>query len=344
MKRFKCFFLLIPLSIAGVFYFPSFKHVNKQFGNGTVVLTRGKYDRGVSNTSISHDSVFVQTPPTISGRLQEGKESEKTTVHESEVVLPSSTIVSPNNAAMPRQIAPNPQTTRNEEGTPPGSEQTLTTKQVHDAVKDQPGGKLTSDDIPQVKVEAVNCVKLFENDTEEQIKADIYHKEHPKLNNSGELLGRLALNCPKFLSDRRYIRRPVSDEERRFSIAFSIMLFKDVEVFERLLRAIYRPQNFYCIHVDKKSPKSVQDAVGAIVKCFANVFMAPKQFDVKWGTFSILEPELSCMEELLKYKKWRYFINLTGQEFPLKTNWEIVEILKIFNGANNMEGTVKRSV
>ena len=39
---------------------------------------------------------------------------------------------------------------------------------------------------------------------------------------------------------------------------------------------------------------------------------------------------------------FRYFINLTGQEFPLKTNGEIVEILKILNGANNMEGTIQR--
>lgn len=38
----------------------------------------------------------------------------------------------------------------------------------------------------------------------------------------------------------------------------------------------------------------------------------------------------------------RYFINLTGQEFPLKTNAEIVEILKALKGANNMDGTFKR--
>ena len=43
-----------------------------------------------------------------------------------------------------------------------------------------------------------------------------------------------------------------------------------------------------------------------------------------------------------KRKKWKYFINLTGQEFPLKTNYEIVQILKAYKGANNEEGTRAR--
>jgi hypothetical protein len=47
------------------------------------------------------------------------------------------------------------------------------------------------------------------------------------------------------------------------------------------------------------------------------------------------------MNDLLAYKAWKYFINLTGQEFPLKANLAIVRILKAFNGSNHMEGTPK---
>ncbi|XP_061184707.1 beta-1,3-galactosyl-O-glycosyl-glycoprotein beta-1,6-N-acetylglucosaminyltransferase-like [Saccostrea echinata] len=32
-----------------------------------------------------------------------------------------------------------------------------------------------------------------------------------------------------------------------------------------------------------------------------------------------------------------------GQEFPLRTNYEIVKILKIYNGANDLESTIKRA-
>lgn len=35
--------------------------------------------------------------------------------------------------------------------------------------------------------------------------------------------------------------------------------------------------------------------------------------------------------------KWRYYINLTGQEFMLKTNLEIVRYLEALNGSNDVE-------
>ena len=34
---------------------------------------------------------------------------------------------------------------------------------------------------------------------------------------------------------------------------------------------------------------------------------------------------------------WKYVINLCGQDFPLKTNLDIVRLLKSFHGYNNME-------
>ena len=48
------------------------------------------------------------------------------------------------------------------------------------------------------------------------------------------------------------------------------------------------------------------------------------------------------MRDLLAYRAWKYFINLTGQEFALQSNLAIVRILKAFNGSNHMDGTVKR--
>ena len=50
--------------------------------------------------------------------------------------------------------------------------------------------------------------------------------------------------------------------------------------------------------------------------------------------------EVECMRRLMMHKaKWRYFINLTGQEFPLKTNRELVQILTALRGANDIDGT-----
>ena len=67
------------------------------------------------------------------------------------------------------------------------------------------------------------------------------------------------------------------------------------------------------------------------------MFLASKRFSVQWGTFSVLESDLTCMRDLLRInKKWKYLINLTAQEFPLKTNYELVKILKAYNGANDI--------
>ena len=111
---------------------------------------------------------------------------------------------------------------------------------------------------------------------------------------------------------------------------------------EHLLRAIYRPQNIYCIHVDQKTKNNTYRAINGIAKCFNNVFMTTRRVYVRWALFSVLEPELVCMEALLhRNKKWKYFINLTGQEFPLRTNYELVRILMAYNGANDIDGSVE---
>jgi hypothetical protein len=149
-------------------------------------------------------------------------------------------------------------------------------------------------------------------------------------------------NCSSFIDERGYITHHLTTEEQQFPIAFSILMYKNVEQVERLLRAIYRPQNIYCIHVDSKTNIEIYKALSGISQCFENVFVLRKRVNVIWGKMSVLTPELLCIEELWKrHKTWKYFINLTGQEFPLKTNYELVKILQAYNGANDVEATVK---
>jgi len=50
---------------------------------------------------------------------------------------------------------------------------------------------------------------------------------------------------------------------------------------ERLLRAIYMPQNFYCIHIDSKSPTRVHRSAAAVASCFDNVFIASRLESVR---------------------------------------------------------------
>ncbi|XP_041346982.1 beta-1,3-galactosyl-O-glycosyl-glycoprotein beta-1,6-N-acetylglucosaminyltransferase-like [Gigantopelta aegis] len=196
--------------------------------------------------------------------------------------------------------------------------------------------------IPQRDVVKVNCSGLItgSNATLQEVKQLMQNVKRPTIPDSYFITE--TKDCHMYRLKRGYFLDNMTSEEENFPIAFSILMFKHVSQVERLLRAIYRPQNYYCIHLDKKVSSNISAAVHGIANCFSNVFLTSRSVDVRWGTFTVLEPELICMQELWKYRKWKYFINLTGQEFPLKTNLDMVRILKAYNDANDIGATIKR--
>ena len=150
---------------------------------------------------------------------------------------------------------------------------------------------------------------------------------------------KLAQDCEKFLEIFDYNRFTVSQEELDFPLAFSIIAHKDAVQIEMLLRAIYRPHNVYCIHVDRSSDSCLLEAMKAISKCLPNILIASKLEDIIYEGYSRLQADLNCMADLLNKTDvdWKYLINLPAQEYPLKTNAEIVKIFKIFNGTSSIE-------
>ena len=182
-----------------------------------------------------------------------------------------------------------------------------------------------------------DCQALFEGNPGQIELASTFT---PCLPSSDIEVANTASDCPSVVHKFGFITRPLSEEEENFPIAFSILVYKDAIQIAGLLSAIYRPQNVYCIHVDLKADQVFRDAVSAVSRCLTNVFLSSRSVDVQWGEFSVLEPEIVCMEDLWRHSSpWKYFINLTGQEFPLKTNWELVQILKAFKGANSLQAT-----
>lgn len=201
---------------------------------------------------------------------------------------------------------------------------------------------LSIDDIPRISVREVSCAALFDGDVKAIAQAEEYQKQYNFTFPSSKEIQKMTSNCSEFISTRKYITKTQTKMEDEFPIAYGISAYKDIAMLERFLRAIYRPQNYYCIHIDVKAPIDVKNAAASIVKCFDNVFLSSRQTAVRWGTYSVLEATLICMEDLLRLPKWKYFINLTGQEFALRTNLELVKILRVFNGANGMESTDPR--
>uniref|UniRef100_A0A1I8HPD4 Protein xylosyltransferase n=1 Tax=Macrostomum lignano TaxID=282301 RepID=A0A1I8HPD4_9PLAT len=104
----------------------------------------------------------------------------------------------------------------------------------------------------------------------------------------------------------------------------------------KLMQAVHRSHNAYCLHVDAKSSANFLAAAKRLAGCLGNVLTV--ESTVVWGETSVLLADLKCFRALLNgHRKWNYVINLTGQEYPIRTLMEMVHILKLMNGSNNME-------
>ena len=198
-----------------------------------------------------------------------------------------------------------------------------------------------SSELELSNVKLVNCRKLIEGNEEEHMLALKLMKANPKQFFSDEKLNNLAQNCTN-LRGLGYKNEIGSQEEENFPIAFSILLHRDLHQMERLLRIIYSPQNYYCLHVDRKAHPILLTGVNSIAKCFPNIVVVSKQENVVYASFSRLQAELNCMTDLVHISnKWTYVINLVSSVLPLRTNREMVQILKLYNGSNDIEGRSK---
>ena len=122
----------------------------------------------------------------------------------------------------------------------------------------------------------------------------------------------------------------ISQEEINFPLAYIFIVYTNARQVVRLLKAIYRPHNVYCIHPDARQGEEFARVFRQISKCLDNVFVASKLEKVFYTHRSILDAQLSCMKDLTEYdqSRWRYVINLVGRELPLQTNRHIVKLLK----------------
>jgi len=142
-------------------------------------------------------------------------------------------------------------------------------------------------------------------------------------------LVKLAANCTEFLRSRGFYRNTSSSREDAddFPLAFNILTHRDADQLARLLRAIYRPHNIYCIHVDARSPADFQSAVHHLTTCFHNVRLASKFEPIVYAGYSRLQADITCMQDNLHSDvHWKYLINTAAQAFPLKTVEEMVKV------------------
>ncbi|TSA28383.1 MAG: glycosyl transferase [Ignavibacteriales bacterium] len=117
-------------------------------------------------------------------------------------------------------------------------------------------------------------------------------------------------------------------------IAYFILVHRFPEQFKRLFRAIYHPENYYLIHVDQKTGLEIYEDIQDFLANFSNAYILESE-NVVWGGYSMVQAELNGIKYLLNLNvDWDFFINLSGQDFPLKSQDFIHDFLSKNKGNN----------
>ncbi|KAI6220032.1 hypothetical protein M3Y99_01632400 [Aphelenchoides fujianensis] len=110
-----------------------------------------------------------------------------------------------------------------------------------------------------------------------------------------------------------------------------MVVYTDVAQVYFALSAIYQPQNAYCIAVDGKSSPEFKRRIHALAGCLPNITVIEVP-PIGWCTASVLDALYTCFSNLtLADHPWQYYQYVTGFDLPLKTNLEMVRILKQLN-------------
>ncbi|MDD2710491.1 MAG: beta-1,6-N-acetylglucosaminyltransferase [Verrucomicrobiae bacterium] len=111
------------------------------------------------------------------------------------------------------------------------------------------------------------------------------------------------------------------------SAAYFILLHHRFEQAVRMVEALWHPDNVYLIHVDQKADDAFAGSLAERFSKLSNVRFLPRR-RVVWGGYSLVQVHLDAMSVLLEWdSRWTHFVNLSGQDYPVRPQSKIMEFL-----------------
>ena len=122
-------------------------------------------------------------------------------------------------------------------------------------------------------------------------------------------------------------------------IVYQITLYHKKEQFRWLMAALYNDLDYFLIHIDKNSPESYVRDIKEICGDRPNIHFQ-RSLPIYWGGWSIVESQLQGLQEALElWPDWQYFLNISGQDYPLRRREGIIEYLTGLNGSSGIACT-----
>ena len=122
------------------------------------------------------------------------------------------------------------------------------------------------------------------------------------------------------------------------NLAYVITAHRSPGQMLRLLRAVYTPANTYVLHVDAKAEPSMHVTAKQYAEAHPNVTTIRSE-SIIWGSWRLARAQIRGMKEALRLSDtWSYCLNLTAQDYPLRTQEQIAQQLAAGPaGANYIE-------
>jgi hypothetical protein len=117
--------------------------------------------------------------------------------------------------------------------------------------------------------------------------------------------------------------------------AYLILAHKNIGQLRRLIRAISDEHVFVFVHIDRQS--RISDFIDELDGLHRVIF-CKHQKQVSWGGFGMIEATLELMHTMYDYGLQPDYVHLiSGQDFPLRSNTEIVRFFNENRGMNFIE-------
>ncbi|KAI6177786.1 Beta-1,3-galactosyl-O-glycosyl-glycoprotein beta-1,6-N-acetylglucosaminyltransferase 3 [Aphelenchoides bicaudatus] len=185
----------------------------------------------------------------------------------------------------------------------------------------------------------IPCHKFFQSQLEHGYLAKKFRINYTDPANEKDF----PTDCASIFARNNFYMKPMSKEENEFPLAYARNVNKDYHFIEMLLSTTYAPQNLYCYSIDGKADKLFRKRMHDLAKCFPNIYITNFNATMDKLGHNTNAHHMSCLEWLNdKKKQWKYVMILQTHDLPLKTNQEMIQILKWYNGTNDVTTQVRK--